>query len=401
MMKKNKFLFILLSVIFILPVSAQQIPPVKAWNPEKMANVKNNIRRSEFRSAYDALLEEADKELRKKDTYTVMNKKMMPPSGDKHDYLSLGPYWWPNPDTPDGLPYIRKDGERNPETNDLDARVKSRMINSVVTLALGWYFSNNYDYADKAVEVLDTWFLDPKTKMNPNLNFAQFIPGRKDGRGAGIIDTYGFVNLVDAIELLYSSKSLSNKQYNGLKEWFGEFVIWLQESDNGKDENRAKNNHGLAYDVQLTALAIFADKKDVYEKVLKEFPEKRLFAQIEPDGRQPEELTRTLSYSYTRFNLIHMMDMAELGQRVGIDIINAKSPDGRSIGKALEYASSYIGKQNEWQYEQLKDWDKMEAEVAWLLRRMSVLTNDKSYEEQRLKDNVNSNTDREVLLYSL
>jgi hypothetical protein len=96
-----------------------------------------------------------------------------------------------------------------------------------------------------------------------------------------------------------------------------------------------------------------------------------------------------------------MMDMAELGQRVGIDIINAKSPDGRSIGKALEYAASYIGRQDEWQYQQLKDWDKMEAEVAWLLRRMSVLTNDKSYEEQRIKANINSNTAREVLLYSL
>src|SRR5213594_3592179 len=32
---------------------------------------------------------------------------------DPHDYYSEGPYWWPDPKNPRG-PYIRKDGERNP-----------------------------------------------------------------------------------------------------------------------------------------------------------------------------------------------------------------------------------------------------------------------------------------------
>ena len=43
--------------------------------------------------------------------WSVMDKQHVPPSGDKHDYMSLGPYWWPDPDKPDGLPYIRRDGE--------------------------------------------------------------------------------------------------------------------------------------------------------------------------------------------------------------------------------------------------------------------------------------------------
>lgn len=401
-MRMKNIIILLLLVVFILPISAKRHPEVKAWNPEKLANAKKNIRRSEFRSAYDELIKEAEKEMRK-DAYSVVDKKATAPSGDKHDYLSLSPYWWPNPDTPDGLPYIRKDGERNPETTELDATPKSRMIVGTVNLALAWYFSNDYKYADKAVELVDTWFLDKKTKMNPNLDYAQYIPGRSEGRGVGIIDTYSFVHLVDAIELLYESKSLSKKQYAGLKEWFGEFVDWLQTSKNGQEENAALNNHGLAYDVQLTALAIFAEKEEVYKNTLNSFAEKRLFKQIEPDGKQPLELERTLSYSYTRFNLIHMMDMAELGQRVGIDIINQKSEDGRSIAKALDFAVSYIGKEAEWksQYQQLRDWDKMEAEVAWLLRRMSILTGDKSYEQKRMELNKNSSTDIEVLTYSL
>jgi hypothetical protein len=31
-----------------------------------------------------------------------------------HDFFSEGPYWWPDPDNPGG-PYIRRDGEVNPD----------------------------------------------------------------------------------------------------------------------------------------------------------------------------------------------------------------------------------------------------------------------------------------------
>jgi hypothetical protein len=29
--------------------------------------------------------------------FAVTAKKRVPPSGDKHDYLTLAPYWWPDP----------------------------------------------------------------------------------------------------------------------------------------------------------------------------------------------------------------------------------------------------------------------------------------------------------------
>ena len=34
-------------------------------------------------------------------------------SGNSHDYFSEGPYWWPDEKNPGG-PYIRRDGEVNP-----------------------------------------------------------------------------------------------------------------------------------------------------------------------------------------------------------------------------------------------------------------------------------------------
>ena len=47
----------------------------------------------------------------------VVTEKKHPQSGfDPHDYVSLATYYWPDPTKTNGLPYINRDGERNPET---------------------------------------------------------------------------------------------------------------------------------------------------------------------------------------------------------------------------------------------------------------------------------------------
>jgi hypothetical protein len=60
------------------------------------------------------LFDAADKALREK-PFSVVEKTTLPPSGDRHDYLSLAPYAWPDPRRPSGLPYLIRDGEINPE----------------------------------------------------------------------------------------------------------------------------------------------------------------------------------------------------------------------------------------------------------------------------------------------
>jgi hypothetical protein len=47
---------------------------------------------------------------------SVMDKTRTAASGDKHDYFSFAPYWWPDPKKSDGLPYIRDDGRENPDS---------------------------------------------------------------------------------------------------------------------------------------------------------------------------------------------------------------------------------------------------------------------------------------------
>ena len=63
--------------------------------------------------------------------------------GTIHDFYSEGDYWWPDPQTPDGLPYIRRDGQTNPENFTGHRLILRQMRNQVSTLALAWKVSGD------------------------------------------------------------------------------------------------------------------------------------------------------------------------------------------------------------------------------------------------------------------
>jgi hypothetical protein len=195
------------------------------------------------------LRRDADKAL-KAGPFSVTDKKETPPSGDKHDYMSVGPYWWPDPSKPDGKPYIRRDGEVNADRGKFDNVPLGHMAGAVAVLGPAWYFTGHEPYAAHAARLLRAWFLDEKTRMNPNLNYGQAIPGVTDGRAAGIIDTVCLIDLVDAVGLLAGAKAWTDADQKALEGWFREYLKWLRESRIGKDEEKAGNNHGTWYDAQ-------------------------------------------------------------------------------------------------------------------------------------------------------
>lgn len=387
----------------ILGISAQtpksDLPRVFLVDAHHLQEVKHAVQAKD--KTYDAALAKIDADARKalrEGIYSVTSKGVTPPSGDKHDYMSQAPYFWPDPTKKDGLPYIRKDGERNPEINKItDHKTLDDMVGSVENLALAYYFRGDEAYATKAVALLRAWFLDSATRMKPNMEYAQYVPGVNTGRGIGLLETRGLTRAVDAIGLLDGSKSLTPADKRGIEDWFGKFVTWMQESKNGKEESMSQNNHGTYYDVQLTCFSLFIGKSDLAKSVVETAKQKRIAHQIEPDGSQPLELARTKGWSYSVMNLEGLISLASLADHTGVDLWNYQTKDGRGIRKAFEFLYPYSAGEK-WKYQQIGDWP---ADILFpVIRRASAKYVDPKFKTMVEKVPAAAASDKEKVFYA-
>jgi hypothetical protein len=359
-------------------------PHYFAVSPGTLAEVKARLAAHDasLQPAVKALIEEANKALANSPP-SVTEKTKVPPSGDKHDYMSSAPYYWPDPAKPDGLPYIRHDGEVNPESRDssYDRRRMQEMGNTVETLALACYFTGNESYAKHAAKYLRVWFLDPATRMNPNLNFAQAVPGENTGRGAGIIEGRNIAEAADAAGLLAGSAAWTQNDDAALKSWLGAYLDWLLTSKKGRDESNARNNHGTFYDVQTIEIALVLGRTNVARQITEAARQKRIAAQIQPDGRQPLELERTASFGYSRFNLEALFALATLSEHVGVDLWQCQLTNGpKALAQALDFLLPYVADPSkQWPYEQIKHINR--ADFAPLLRQAAVHYREPKYEK--------------------
>ncbi|MBD3377673.1 alginate lyase [candidate division KSB1 bacterium] len=362
-------------------------PRVFLYDSQDLAEIKKKIFAGDrmLSLALDSLRKQADRALTN-GPWSVMDKPFTPPSGDKHDYMSIGPYWWPNPDTEDGLPYVRRDGLTNPERNAYDRIPLAKMTSSVSTLALAYYFTDHQPYASHASMLLRTWFLDEETHMNPHLEYGQAIPGRTKGRGIGIIDSRRFAHIADAIGLIEFSGSWTIKDQEGMEKWFGNYLNWLLNSDHGRDEASKKNNHGTFYDILTSHLALFVNNKRVAKEILGQVPQKRIAVQIEPDGSQPLELSRTRAFTYSSLNLQGLFRAALLAEHVGLDLWHFRTPDGRSLKAALDFLIPFALQEKEWPYQMIRGWEDDLEKMVFLLRIGAQKFQNDEYEQmiQRL-----------------
>jgi hypothetical protein len=321
--------------------------------------------------AYKELIKNAEALLGYKPV-SVMEKTELPPSGTKHDYMSVGPYWWPDPTKSDGLPYIRKDGEVNPEVKSYpDKNNMPKLCENVYTLGLAYYFSGNEKYAAHAAKLMQVWFLDTATRMNPNVNFGQAIKGITTGRAEGIIDTRQFIFALDGIQLIKNSKAWTTANDKALKSWFTQYLNWLNTSKIGLDELNAKNNHGVWFDAQAIAIADYlADKKEV--KNIIERATNRLDVQMNSAGLFPMELARTTSLHYSVFILNAFNIVAQIAEENGVDFYHLKTKSGKSFQKGFDAILPFISQKEKWTYQEIKPFHFSDA-FALLLRCKSKM----------------------------
>ena len=317
--------------------------------------------------AQSTIVQKAEILLQKAHVYSVMDKRQIPPSGDKHDYMSQGPYWWPDTTKKEGKPYIRRDGVRNPEIDLIsDSEEMDLMTDDVVLLTMAFEKTKDEKYARFASKLIETWFLNPSTRQTPHLNFGQGIPGINTGRGIGIIETRLLYKITDAATRLRTSKTWTAEKHAALKAWFSSYLTWLLESPIGLDEADEHNNHGTYYDVQVVNYALFVGKEELARKQL-EVTKKRIESQIKPDGSQPFEMARTKSLGYCVMNLTGFFLLADLADKIKLDLWRYESPSGASLGKAFVYLKPYLTKEKGWTHQQIVPFDEKEGEdlVRW------------------------------------
>ena len=251
---------------------------------------------------------------------TVVRKQVLPESRDVHDYYSIAPYWWPNPETDDGLPWVERDGFYNERTLDIpDKPGIYRLIEMVWVLGHAYAEGGRIDFARKAGTCLRAWFLNSATRMNPNLNHAQSVPGIASGRPAGLIEFREIGKLLDGAQLIEGSAAWTREDGDRLRDWMDRFLDWQAASPLAQAERDALNNHATWYRAQAAAILDFVGKSNDAREMVAGARE-LIDRQIRPDGTQPHELKRANSRHYSLFNVLGFCRLAEFGDRLGVDL---------------------------------------------------------------------------------
>ncbi|HEY0810107.1 MAG TPA: alginate lyase family protein, partial [Longimicrobiales bacterium] len=393
-----------LPALFLLALAGSasaQTTQLIVLRAENLASAKARLQSGDrdLQRAFDQLIANANAALREAPVAVTDKKTLLPPTNDPHDYFSLSPYWWPDSTKPNGLPYIRRDGVTNPESKrDLDQPRVHALGDRTQTLALAYYFTGQDSYAEAAAKQIKRWFLDPATRMNPHLRFAQLVRGNPNERGSGIIDTRWFIEIVDATVLLRGSKHWTNADDAALKSWFSQYLNWLLTSPNGAHERAAKNNHGSWYAAQTAAYALYVGDAAKAKEII-EAQKARIGAQIKTDGSQPEELARTRSLHYEMFNVEALGRVAEMGRHVGVNLWSYHAPEGGSLRKAVERLAQYAGREKEWPGDQISDVEP--PLYASSLRRAAAAMNDEKIAAAVQRIGADAQREKSALLYPL
>lgn len=304
--------------------------------------------------------------------HSVTQKTTLPPSGDIHDYWHPAPYWWPDPSKKDGRPYQWRDGQRvpgtqlyAPDSSQFDRTRLQLMMDDSTVLALAGTAAGRQDFLDRAALLVRTWFIDPATRMNPHLKYAQVRRGHHGdlGAGAGIIEFKDLHYFLDAVRILRDTGTLALPEIESFRAWLVEYSTWLATSDAGMNERRAANNHGTLYDVQLLSIALFLGDFDTAAQICNG-AWLRFSCQFAPDGSMPHELRRTKPRHYAVFGLVAWTTLARLMAACGEDLWSYCDSEGRSLVKGTAWlATAWPDRQ--WASDELEDFPADRLEPLW------------------------------------
>ncbi len=341
-------LFVLTALAAVLPMAAPAVA-VDEWD------------RSRILAAADAALTCAP--------ISITQHRAPLSEGGPNDFFSMSDYYWPDPTKPDGKPFVQRDGQSYPGLFNEHRRAVMGLRDAVAALAAAYRVTGEARYAAKAADLLRVFFVDPATRMNPNLEHAQVMVGKPaPTRGIGIIDTLHLIEVPLAIRALDGAKALTPELRAGLQQWFRDYLAWLRDHPRGKDEGRRTNNHAVAFWLQVAAFCQVAPDAALLAECRRQFKEVFVPVQMAEDGSFPLELKRTKPYAYSIFQLDNPASLCQLLSTPADNLWAFELPDGRGMKKAMAYLYPYLVDKAAWP----RPPDVMAWE-AWPVRQSSLL----------------------------
>ncbi|MCX6873269.1 MAG: alginate lyase family protein [Verrucomicrobia bacterium] len=289
-------------------------------------------------------------------------------TGGPNDFYSEADYSWPDPAKTNGLPFINRDGMSYPGVFSKHRMAMRNLRDAVAALGAAYMITREDHYAEKAAQLLRVFLLDPATRMNPHLEYAQAIQGKSPGRCYGIIDALHLIEIPPSVTAMQESPAFKPELMTGLKQWFSDLSEWMTTSKNGKDEANTKNNHAVAFWLQIAAFASFTGDETKITECRRQFKEVFLVKQMDPDGSFPAELKRTKPYGYSIFQLENMATLCQVLATKDDNLWTYQTQDGRSIRRAMEYLYPYLEAKSKWPLKpDVQAWEGWPARQSCLL----------------------------------
>lgn len=288
-------------------------------------------------------------------------------AGDLHDFYSEGDYWWPDSLNPEG-PYVRRDGNTNPDNFVLHRHAMIRFSSIVGNLTSAYLLTKDKKYVDAVAKHVRAWFMDKETYMRPNLLYAQAIKGIVTGRGIGIIDTVHLMEVAQALYRLDTMGVLPEEVAAGARQWFSDYLEWMCVHPYGRDEMNARNNHGTCWVMQAAVFARYVGDTDKMRFCANRYKEVLLPEQMAADGSFPLETERTKPYSYSLLNLDAMVTICQVLSDGEENLWDYTTATGQNIKKGIDFFYPYIVDKSSWKFPRdVMYWDEWPIASPFLL----------------------------------
>ncbi|KAJ1554349.1 hypothetical protein HK096_003970 [Nowakowskiella sp. JEL0078] len=247
--------------------------------------------------------------------YTVVQKSFFP-GNSFHDYFSLPPYWFPD----NHGNWTRLDGLVNPAVASIpDKAMWGNLTLRIDELFVAYTTTAKTDYIDQIVRMVDLWFVNPDTRMNPHLRFAQYLAGFSESAelGRGLIDLR-FLPLVVS-PMLEVRRLQSNVVTQGFENWLGDYEEWLDADPGATHIAEDISNTAIWLALQRVAALVYLGRDDdARDKVI--YAHNVYMKAIDHStGLFPRESARVLSLHYNMFMCEAVLRLKLWATRVGVE----------------------------------------------------------------------------------